>query len=63
VRDLLRRLRRRRLVLVDRDAYRRLTGLRPGDPDPPDPTAAVQALNAAYEITAAASARWHSLDD
>jgi hypothetical protein len=62
VSSLLRRLRRRRYVEVDRDEFRRLTGLRPGDEIPADPTAALRVLNAAYEITGAASESWHSLE-
>ncbi|HEY5990307.1 MAG TPA: hypothetical protein VIV12_28560 [Streptosporangiaceae bacterium] len=60
--DLLRRFRRRRHILVDRDEVRRALGLRPGDPDPADATSAVAALNAAYAIVEAEEAAWLNLD-
>ncbi len=63
LRALLRRLRRRRrYVVVDRDEFRAALGLRPCDPDPTDPTAAIRALNDAYATVEADLLLWLSLD-
>jgi hypothetical protein len=49
-------------IAVDRGELRHLLGLRPCDPTPLDPTAAVRAVNEAHRIAEAEEDRWLSLD-
>ena len=49
-------------VAVGRDELRRVLGLRPCDPTPRDPTAAVAAVNEAERIAEAEEATWLNLD-